>query len=36
MLAVSLVQVMCAMIAVYFGSRLAMGMGRDLRGHLFQ
>ena len=32
MLAVSLVQVVCAVIAVYFGSRLAMGMGRDLRG----
>ena len=35
MLAVSLVQVVCAVVAVYFGSRLAMGMGRDLRGHLF-
>jgi ATP-binding cassette subfamily B protein len=35
MLIVSLVQVVCAIIAVYFGSRLAMGMGRDLRGDLF-
>ena len=35
MLAVSLVQVICAIIAVYFGSRLAMGMGRDLRGDIF-
>lgn len=35
MLLVSLVQVVCAIIAVYFGSRLAMGMGRDLRGDLF-
>ena len=35
MLMVSLVQVVCAIIAVYFGSRLAMGMGRDVRGDLF-
>lgn len=35
MLAVSLVQIVCAIVAVYFGSRLAMGMGRDLRGDLF-
>lgn len=35
MLAISLVQIICAIIAVYFGSRLAMGMGRDLRGDLF-
>jgi ATP-binding cassette subfamily B protein len=35
MLLVSLAQVVCAIIAVYFGSRLAMGMGRDLRGDLF-
>ena len=35
MLAVSVVQVICAIVAVYFGSRLAMGMGRDLRGDLF-
>ncbi|MFE7846498.1 ABC transporter ATP-binding protein [Microbacterium sp. NPDC057407] len=35
MLAVSLVQIVCAIIAVYFGSRLAMGLGRDLRADLF-
>jgi ATP-binding cassette subfamily B protein len=35
MLLVSLVQIVCAIIAVYFGSRLAMGMGRELRGDLF-
>jgi len=35
MLVVSLVQVVCAIIAVYFGSRLAMGVGKDLRGDLF-
>ena len=35
MLGVSLVQVVCSIVAVYFGSRLAMGMGRDLRGDLF-
>lgn len=35
MLGVSLVQVVCSIVAVYFGSRLAMGMGRDVRGDLF-
>ncbi|MDL9980506.1 ABC transporter ATP-binding protein [Microbacterium sp. ASV49] len=35
MLAVSFVQIACAIVAVYFGSRLAMGMGRDLRGDIF-
>ncbi len=35
MLGVSLVQVICAIVAVYFGSRLAMAMGRDLRDALF-
>lgn len=35
MLLVSLVQIVCAVIAVYFGSRLAMGMGRAVRGDLF-
>ena len=35
MLVVSLVQIVCAIVAVYFGSRLAMGMGRDLRASLF-
>ncbi len=36
MLIVSIVQIVCAIVAVYFGSRLAMGMGRDLRGDLFR
>ncbi|HKT57790.1 MAG TPA: ABC transporter ATP-binding protein [Microbacterium sp.] len=36
MLAVSLAQIVCSVIAVYFGSRLAMGMGRDLRRDLFR
>ncbi|GAA5039556.1 ABC transporter ATP-binding protein [Microbacterium fluvii] len=35
MLAVSLVQVICSIVAVYFGSRLAMGMGRDMRSDFF-
>lgn len=35
MLVISLVQVVCAVIAVYFGSRLAMGMGKDLRADVF-
>ncbi|MDO5719185.1 MAG: ABC transporter ATP-binding protein [Actinomycetaceae bacterium] len=35
MLLVTLFQVTCAIIAVYFASRLAMGLGRDLRGALF-
>jgi len=35
MIAVTLVQVTCTIIAVYFGSRLAMGLGRDLRAALF-
>jgi len=35
MLGITLVQVVCALIAVYFGSRLAMGMGRNLRSALF-
>src|SRR6478609_2205007 len=35
MLLVSLAQVVCSIIAVYFGSRLAMGIGRDMRGDLF-
>jgi len=36
MLAISLAQILCAVTAVYFGSRLAMGMGRDLRYDLFR
>lgn len=35
MLGISLVQIVCAVIAVYFGSRLAMGMGKSLRSDLF-
>lgn len=35
MLGVSLIQVVTTMIAVYFGSRTAMGLGRDLRSALF-
>lgn len=35
MLVVSLVQVICTIIAVYFGSRVAMAFGRDLRSGVF-
>ncbi|RAV11987.1 ABC transporter ATP-binding protein [Mycolicibacterium sp. GF69] len=35
MLAVTALQVVCAMGAVYFGSRAGMGVGRDLRAALF-
>lgn len=35
MLAVTLVQVICSVAALYFGSRTAMGIGRDLRGEVF-
>ncbi|ALC05389.1 putative ABC transporter ATP-binding protein [Corynebacterium deserti GIMN1.010] len=35
MLGLTLVQVACAIAGVYFGSKLAMGMGRDLRAALF-
>lgn len=35
MLGITLAQVACAIAAVYFGSKLAMGMGRDLRAALF-
>jgi len=35
MLAVSGVQVVCALVAVYFGSKMAMDLGRRLRGDLF-
>lgn len=35
MLAISLVQVLCSVAAVYFGSRTAMGIGRDLRSELY-
>src|SRR5688572_14166884 len=35
MLAVSLVQIVCAVSAVWFGARTAMGFGRDVRTALF-
>lgn len=36
MLGVTAVQVVCAIGAVYFGSRAAMGVGRDLRSSVFR
>src|SRR5262249_20071175 len=36
MLAVSLVQIACAITAVYFGARTAMSVGRDLRSTIFR
>ncbi|MBB6627250.1 ABC transporter ATP-binding protein [Nocardioides sp. KIGAM211] len=35
MLAVSLVQIVCSVTAVWFGARTAMGFGRDVRAALF-
>lgn len=35
MLAITLGQIVCAIVAVYFGARLAMAFGRDLRGAIF-
>ena len=35
MLAVSVVQVLCTVAAVWFGARAAMGVGRDLRARVF-
>jgi len=35
MLGITLVQIACAITAVYFGARLAMAFGRDLRGAVF-
>jgi ATP-binding cassette subfamily B protein len=35
MLAITLVQVVCAIAAVYFGARTAMSFGRDVRGRIF-
>jgi ATP-binding cassette subfamily B protein len=35
MLAVTLAQIICAVVAVYFGARLAMAFGRDVRGAIF-
>lgn len=36
MLAVSLIQVLCTIAAVYFGARTAMQFGRDLRSSIFR
>ncbi|MDQ0145460.1 ABC transporter ATP-binding protein [Pseudarthrobacter niigatensis] len=36
MLLITLVQIVCAVIAVYFGAKAAMGLGRDLRGAIFE
>ena len=36
MLAVSAAQVLCQILAVFFGARLAMSFGRDIRGNLFK
>jgi ATP-binding cassette subfamily B protein len=35
MLGITFVQVICAIIAVYFGAKAAMGLGRDLRAAVF-
>ena len=35
MLVVSLLQIVCAIAAIYLGARTAMGFGRDVRGALF-
>jgi ATP-binding cassette subfamily B protein len=35
MLIITLGQIVCAVIAVYFGARLAMSFGRDVRGAIF-
>jgi ATP-binding cassette subfamily B protein len=36
MLAISLVQALCAVVAVWFAARTAMGFGRDLRAQIFE
>ena len=36
MLAVTVVQVVCTVVAVYFGARTAMGLGRDVRAAVFE
>ncbi|HWK27826.1 MAG TPA: ABC transporter ATP-binding protein [Solirubrobacter sp.] len=36
MLGVTLIQIACSITAVYFGSRTAMGFGRDVRHHIFR
>lgn len=35
MLLITLLQIVCAVTAVYFGAKAAMGVGRDLRGAIF-
>ncbi|MEU5904346.1 ABC transporter ATP-binding protein [Micromonospora sp. NPDC047467] len=35
MLLVSLIQIICSIVAVYLGARVAMGFGRDVRARLF-
>ena len=35
MLAITVLQIICTIIAVYFGARTAMGFGRDVRAALF-
>jgi ATP-binding cassette subfamily B protein len=35
MLAITVLQIVCTIIAVYFGARTAMGFGRDVRAALF-
>lgn len=35
MLAIAAVQIACSVVAVYFGARIAIGYGRDLRGAIF-
>jgi ATP-binding cassette, subfamily B, multidrug efflux pump len=35
MLAITLVQIVCAVVAVYFGAKVAMALGRDVRHGLF-
>src|ERR1700730_3987119 len=35
MLAVTFVQIVCSIAAVYFGARAAMGFGRDVRSAIF-
>lgn len=36
MLAITLLQIVCAVSAVYFAAKAAMGVGRDLRGAIFK
>lgn len=36
MLVITLAQIACAVVAVYFGAKAAMGLGRDMRGAIFE